>query len=72
MRAACEAKCDQIPGIGEKTVMKLLRHFGSLERVREAPEEELARVAGRAAARKLKEFTTRELKAGAAELTPSE
>jgi excinuclease ABC subunit C len=50
------SELDQIPGIGEKTVMKLLRHFGSLERVREAPEEELARVAGRAAARKLKGF----------------
>ncbi len=48
------SELDLIPGIGEKTVMKLLRHFGSLERVREAPEEELARVAGRAAARKLK------------------
>ena len=33
---------------------KLLKHFGSLERVRQAPEEELARVAGRAAARKIR------------------
>ena len=49
------SELEHIPGIGEKTVMKLLRHFGSLERVREAPEEELAQVAGRAAARKLKD-----------------
>jgi excinuclease ABC subunit C len=48
------SELEHIPGIGEKTVMKLLRHFGSLERVREAPEEELAQVAGRTAARKLK------------------
>jgi excinuclease ABC subunit C len=61
------SELDQIPGIGEKTVMKLLRHFGSLERVREAPEEELAQVAGRAAARKLKQF-----KSSAAQLAPSE
>jgi excinuclease ABC subunit C len=61
------SELDQIPGIGEKTVMKLLRHFGSLERVREAPEEELAQVAGRAAARKLKAF-----KASQTELAPSE
>ncbi len=61
------SELDQIPGIGEKTVMKLLRHFGSLERVREAPEEELARVAGRAAARKLKAF-----KFSQTELAPSE
>ncbi len=59
------SELEQIPGIGEKTVMKLLRHFGSLERVREAPEEELAKVAGRAAARKLKTVK-------ASELTPSE
>jgi excinuclease ABC subunit C len=52
------SELDRIPGIGEKTVMKLLRHFGSLERVREAPEEELAQVAGRAAARKLKQFSS--------------
>jgi excinuclease UvrABC nuclease subunit len=44
-----------------------LRHFGSLERVREAPEEELAQVAGRAAARKLKLF-----KPSPTELTTSE
>jgi excinuclease ABC subunit C len=61
------SELDQIPGIGEKTVMKLLRHFGSLERVREAPEEQLAQVAGRAAARKLIGFKT-----SANELTPSE
>jgi excinuclease ABC subunit C len=43
----------RIPGIGEKTAAKLLRHFGSLDRVREAPAEELASVVGKAAARKL-------------------
>jgi len=63
------SELDQIPGIGEKTVMKLLRHFGSLERVREAPEEELAQVAGRAAARKLKDFSST---AQASELTSLE
>jgi excinuclease ABC subunit C len=44
----------QLPGIGEKTAAKLLRHFGSLERVRQAPPEELATVAGPAAARRLR------------------
>jgi len=44
----------QIPGIGEKTTTKLLKHFGSLERVRLAPEDELIRVAGRAAAQKIR------------------
>jgi excinuclease ABC subunit C len=60
------SELDRIPGIGEKTVMKLLRHFGSLERVREAPEEELAQIAGRAAARKLKQLNS------STELTASE
>jgi len=44
----------RVPGIGEKTASKLLRHFGSLERVREASEEDVAMVIGKAAARKLR------------------
>jgi excinuclease ABC subunit C len=44
----------RIPGIGEKTAAKLLRHFGSLERVRDASEEEIATVIGKAAARKVR------------------
>ena len=47
------SELDQIPGVGEKTVMKLLRHFGSMEMVRHAPEAELAKVAGPALARKI-------------------
>ncbi|MBI3681769.1 MAG: excinuclease ABC subunit UvrC [Acidobacteria bacterium] len=43
------------PGIGDKTARKLLQHFGSLERVRAATEGELMQVAGRTAARRLKE-----------------
>jgi excinuclease ABC subunit C len=47
------SELDQIPGIGEKTTAKLLRHFGSLERVRQAREMEIAQVAGRAVARRV-------------------
>jgi excinuclease ABC subunit C len=43
----------QISGIGDKTAAKLLREFGSLERVRAASEEQLAVVVGPAAARRL-------------------
>ncbi len=43
-----------IPGVGEKTVQKLLRTFGSLERVRQAPEAELVRVIGKSSAAKLR------------------
>jgi excinuclease ABC subunit C len=43
----------QIPGVGEKTVLKLLQHFGSLERVRQAREMEIAEVTGRAVAKRV-------------------
>jgi excinuclease ABC subunit C len=55
------SELDHIPGIGEKTVTKLLRHFGSLERVRQAAEQELIQVAGRAAAQKIRTGLVREL-----------
>ena len=55
------SELDHIPGIGEKTVTKLLRHFGSLERVRQAAEKELVQVAGRAAAQKIRTGLVREL-----------
>ena len=47
------SELDHIPGVGEKTVAKLLRHFGSLERVRQAREMEIAEVAGRAIAKRV-------------------
>ncbi|MBZ5672753.1 MAG: excinuclease ABC subunit UvrC [Acidobacteriia bacterium] len=61
----------RIPGIGEKTAAKLLRHFGSLDRVREASEEELSGVIGKAAARKLRTALHASVPApdGAAQLT---
>jgi len=43
----------EIPGIGEKTAQKLLAHFGSLARLREAEVGEVEKVAGKAAARKV-------------------
>jgi len=53
--ARLTSELDEIPGIGPTTVRKLLQHFGSAGRVRLATEHELAAVAGRAAARRLKE-----------------
>ncbi len=46
----------QIDGVGEKTAAKLLREFGSTERIRAAADDDLARVAGKAAARRLRGF----------------
>jgi excinuclease ABC subunit C len=44
-----------VPGVGPKTVEKLLRTLGSLERVRQASKDELARIVGAAAAARLLE-----------------
>ncbi|MEO8367870.1 MAG: excinuclease ABC subunit UvrC [Candidatus Solibacter sp.] len=44
------SELDAISGVGKRTVQKLLKEFGSLERVRAATESELRIVVGRAAA----------------------
>jgi excinuclease ABC subunit C len=46
----------EVPGIGQKTVEKLLRTFGSLERIRQASDDDLARIVGTAAAKRLRAF----------------
>jgi excinuclease ABC subunit C len=48
------SELDTIQGVGKKTVQKLLKEFGSSERVRAATESELAVVVGPAAARRVK------------------
>ena len=63
--ARLTSELEQVKGIGEKTITRLLREFGSLERVREASTEELAKVIGTVAARRLREFYNAQ---GAAEL----
>jgi excinuclease ABC subunit C len=54
--ARLTSELEQVEGIGSKTIAKLLREFGSLERVQQASTEELAKVIGPAAARRLREF----------------
>jgi len=54
--ARLTSELEQVEGIGSKTISKLLREFGSLERVRGASPEELAKVVGQSAARRLREF----------------
>lgn len=48
------SELDEIPGVGEVTVRKLLKEFGSSALVRQATEEELAAKIGKAAARKVR------------------
>lgn len=52
--ATLTSELDLIPGVGEKTVRMLLKHFGSSELVRSASENELSVQVGRAAARRIR------------------
>jgi excinuclease ABC subunit C len=54
--ARLTSELEQVDGIGTKTIAKLLREFGSLERVREASIDDLAKVIGPAAARRLRDY----------------
>jgi excinuclease ABC subunit C len=58
---------DEIPGIGEKTKMKLIRAFKSPLKIREAAEAELALAAGKAVANKIRAW----LEQRAAEADPA-
>lgn len=54
-REAYETSLDAIIGVGPKTKKKLITEFGSIKRIREANQEELARVVGENIAKKIKE-----------------
>jgi excinuclease ABC subunit C len=45
---------ENIPGIGKKTADKLLAHFKSFKKIKEASEQELAQVAGEKVAKSIK------------------
>jgi excinuclease ABC subunit C len=51
-----QSELDSVPGVGKKTVEKLLKKFGSLERVRQADPAELDHTIGPAAGRRVREF----------------
>lgn len=55
-KAALQTSVETIPGIGEKTMVTLLKHFKSVKRMTAAPEEEIAKVVGPAKAKKITEF----------------
>jgi len=54
----------EAPGVGGKTVEKLLRTLGSSERVKEANESELSKIVGPAAARRVRLFYATQAAAG--------
>lgn len=49
-----------IPGIGEKTADKLLQHFGSVKKVKQASFSDLAKITGGSVAKKLRTHFTAE------------
>ena len=52
-KSAISSSLDNIPGIGEKTIIKLLKYFKSVKRVKEAKLEELASVTGATKAKEI-------------------
>lgn len=52
-KGAVQSQLDQIPGIGEKTIVKLLQNFKSVKRVTAATEMELVDVVGVAKAKQI-------------------
>lgn len=52
-KSALETELQHIPGIGEKTITQLLKHFKSTKRISEATFEELVSVAGAARGKKI-------------------
>jgi len=55
-KAALETELDNIPGIGEKTVIELLKTFRSVARIKVASKESLPEVGGLSRAQKIIEF----------------
>lgn len=47
---------DNIPGIGEKTKMTLMNYFKSVKKIKEAPENEIEKVIGKAKAKLIIEY----------------
>ena len=55
-KGAIETELDNIPGIGEKTVVELLKHFRSTKRVKKATKKELEEVIGLSKAQKIIDY----------------
>jgi excinuclease ABC subunit C len=55
-KAALNSSIEEIPGIGEKTMQTLIKHFKSVKRLKLATENEVSTVIGLAKAKKISEF----------------
>jgi excinuclease ABC subunit C len=55
-KGALKTSVEEIPGIGEKTMVTLLKEFKSVKRLKETPETEIAKVVGPSKAKKIIEY----------------
>jgi len=55
-KSALQTSLETIPGVGEKTMVMLLKHFKSVKRIAQATESEISTVVGLAKAKKIHEF----------------
>ena len=55
-KSALQTTIETIPGIGEKTMLTLIKHFKSVKRLKLASEKEISEVVGASKAKKIYEF----------------
>ena len=55
-KAALNSSMESIPGIGEKTMQTLIKHFKSVKRLKLATEKEISEVVGLSKAKKISDF----------------
>ncbi len=55
-KSALQTTMETIPGIGEKTMLALIKHFKSVKRLKLATEKEISEVVGASKAKKISEF----------------
>jgi excinuclease ABC subunit C len=55
-KAALNSSMEDIPGIGEKTILTLIQHFKSVKRLKLATEKEISEVVGVSKAKKISDF----------------
>ena len=59
-KSALNSSIETIPGIGEKTMLTLIKHFKSVKRLKLASENEISAVVGVVKAKKISEFYQKE------------
>jgi len=55
-KAAIQTSIETIPGIGEKTMLTLIKHFKSVKRLKLATEKEISDIVGLSKAKKITDF----------------